>query len=107
MMQQHMKALQRANEVRQAKAEVRAGIESGRRSLADLLDDPPEVCAKVPIGELLEWAPGVGHFRAMRLLQDDCRRRIVGETLALGQIGEYSRGLIAANLRRMSMRVAA
>lgn len=83
---QAMRALQRANDVRLAKAELKKEVAKGERSFASVLDEPPDWCAKLPVFDVLQWCPRVGHKRAKRIT-----RGVVTETLPLRHLGGHSR----------------
>jgi hypothetical protein len=63
------KALERANAVRQRRAEVKKGIRAGSVNVSDLLNDPPEFLQAATLSEILRAAPGYGEVRVRRLMQ--------------------------------------
>lgn len=106
-MQQHMAALQRANEVRLERARLRREVDGGKLDLAEVILDPPDVCLKVAIVDLLEWAPGVGPRSSSRLLVDHLGDKIAGPSIPLGRLGMATRLQIVARLRERALRRAA
>lgn len=65
------KALKKAAEARQARAEYRAQLKSGKLSFADAMkksDDP--VIARMKVVTLLESLPGFGKAKAMKLMSE-------------------------------------
>jgi hypothetical protein len=66
--EQRQKALGRANTVRTKRAEIKRQMAEGELTLAELLYDPPAEVRNAEIGQVLEWAPGIGKYRASRIL---------------------------------------
>lgn len=93
-MNDRMLALKRANDVRLAKAQVRNEIKNGERTFASLLDEVPECCAKLPVFELLQWCPRVGHSRAQKLTKG-----VLSETLPLRFLRGQTRLELSERLR--------
>lgn len=62
-------ALERANRVRFARADIKKKLKSGRCTLAQLLDDPPPELVGVPVVEFLTWLPGIQRKRALRIVK--------------------------------------
>lgn len=67
-LEQRRDALLRANRVRSERAEIKRRLAAGEVTLTELLDDPPPAIATATIGSVLEWVPGIGHWRAGRIL---------------------------------------
>jgi len=65
---QRDRALEIANRVRSARAELKRQVKAGERDLAGVLLDPPAAIASAKIGDVVEWAPGVGEWRAKQIL---------------------------------------
>ncbi len=65
---QHLRALERANEVRCSRARLRRDVTRGQRSAAEVILDPPAEALTATIGELLTWQRGWGSVRAERFL---------------------------------------
>jgi hypothetical protein len=65
---QHMQALQRANEVRLARAELKRRIAAGEVSAAEVILDCPWEAASMPVADLLTSQRRWGATRCRRLL---------------------------------------
>jgi hypothetical protein len=65
---QRSSALGKANHVRTRRAEIKRQLHAFELELEDLLNDPPPEVEKATIGEVLEWLPGIGHWRSQRIL---------------------------------------
>ena len=65
---QHMRALDRANRVRLARAELKRNIADGTVTVADVLEDTPWEAASMTIGDLLMSQHRWGHQRCRRFL---------------------------------------
>ena len=89
---QHMQALQRANEVRLARAELKRNIGSGTLSIAEVILTCPWEAASMTIAELLTSQRRWGATRASKFLAG------IGmpETKTVGSMTERQRGLLAA-----------
>ena len=85
---QHLAALERANEIRFARAQVKRDVKAGSVPVAEALE--LECCETMPLGELLRaqrsWGPG----RVRRLLQ----RVPVSETKRVGTLTGRQRDMI-------------
>ena len=66
---QHLRALQRANEVRLARAELKRRVGSGERSVADIVLSTPWEAESMTISDLLTAQRRWGHTRCRRFLQ--------------------------------------
>ena len=66
---QHIRALQRANEVRLARAELKRGVAHGRIGVADVVLDPPWEAESMMIADLLMSQRRWGVTRCRKLLQ--------------------------------------
>jgi len=89
---QHMQALQRANEVRLARAELKRNIGLGTLSVAEVIRACPWEAASMTIAELLTSQRRWGATRANKFLSG------IGmpETKTVGSMTERQRGLLAA-----------
>jgi hypothetical protein len=68
--EQRRQALEKAAEARRKRAEVKAELKSGKRSLADILNQPTnETVGKMKVSTVLESLPGVGKVRARKLME--------------------------------------
>ena len=89
---QHMKALQRANEVRLARAELKRNIAEGAIAVNEVILACPWEAASMTIAELLTSQRRWGTAR--------CRKFLAGigmpETKTVGSMTERQRSLLAA-----------
>lgn len=89
---QHMQALQRANEVRLARAELKRSVAVGRRTVGQVILDCPWEAASMTISELLLSQRRWGTARASRFLAD----LDLSETKTVGSLTERQRRALAA-----------
>lgn len=89
---QHMQALQRANEVRLARADLKRNIGSGSLSIAEVILTCPWETASMTIAELLTSQRGWGATKASKFLAE------IGmlETKPVGSMTDRQRSLLAA-----------
>jgi hypothetical protein len=89
---QHMQALQRANEVRLARAELKRNIGLGAVSVSEVILECPWETASMTIAELLTSQRRWGTSRASKFLAG------IGmpETKAVGSMTDRQRALLAA-----------
>jgi hypothetical protein len=66
---QHMQALERANEVRLARAELKRGVAIGDVDVADVILDPPWQAMSMTVSDLLTSQRRWGHTRCRKFLQ--------------------------------------
>jgi hypothetical protein len=68
--EQRRQALEKAAEARRKRAEVKAELKSGKRSLSDILNQQGnETVGKMKVSTVLESLPGVGKVRARKLME--------------------------------------
>ena len=68
--EQRRQALEKAAEARRKRAEVKAELKSGKRSLTDILNaQTSETVGKMKVSTVLESLPGVGKVRARKLME--------------------------------------
>jgi signal recognition particle GTPase len=69
--EQREQALKKAAEARKKRAEVKAELKSGKRTLADLLTkaEGNDTLGKMKVSTVLESLPGVGKVRARKLME--------------------------------------
>ncbi|MGA2926532.1 MAG: hypothetical protein ABSG43_11145 [Solirubrobacteraceae bacterium] len=91
---QRMRALERANEVRLARAELKRRIAAGRVPVARVILVPPLEARSWAVGELLASQKRWGSTRCRKFLQ----RHRISETKALGDLTERQRRLLADGL---------
>ena len=68
--EQRSAALAKAAEARAARAEIKARLKMGSRSLADALSSTDGNVGKLKVVSLLESLPGVGKVKARRIMED-------------------------------------
>lgn len=93
---QRMDALERANEIRSYRRGLKLDIKTGRRSVIDVLLDPPKKIDTMKIFDLLLSAPKMGRVKVNRILTQ-CR---VSPSKTVGGLSERQRGEITSFLRR-------
>ncbi len=91
-----MDALQRANEIRSARAQLKRELKAGRVLIHGVLLDPPEYLQNAKVSELLLSVPKYGRVKVNRLLTQ-CR---ISPSKTLGGLSERQRHELVANLRR-------
>jgi hypothetical protein len=95
---QRMRALQRANEVRLARAAIKRRVALGKVSAADVLLECPDAASSWPVGELLMSQRRWGTTRCRRFLT----RNHITETKPIGSLTERQRRMLAGSLRGTS-----
>lgn len=91
---QHMQALQRANEVRLARAALKRRVASGDISVAEVVLTVPWEAESMTISDLLTAQRRWGHTRCRRFLQGIP----MSETKTVGSMTDRQRHAIAAML---------
>ena len=91
---QRLRALERANEVRLARAELKRRIAEGDISAAEVILDPPCAAVSWEIGELLVSQRRWGSSRCRKFLL----RNQINETKPVGALTERQRRLLADQL---------
>ncbi|MGO9960794.1 MAG: hypothetical protein ACLP50_33255 [Solirubrobacteraceae bacterium] len=87
-------ALERANEVRRARAQLKRRIGAGQLSVAEVILDPPVEAGRWPVSELLASQRHWGAVKCRRLLAHNR----ISEVKAVGELTERQRRLLAAQL---------
>src|SRR5579884_3629526 len=93
---QRLRALERANEIRLARAELKRRIAEGGISAAQVILDPPCAAESWEIGELLMSQRRWGSSRCRKFLM----RNQISETKPVGALTERQRRLLADQLTR-------
>jgi hypothetical protein len=96
---QHIRALQRANEVRLARAELKRGVAHGRIRVADVVLNPPWEAESMMIADLLMSQRRWGVTRCRKLLQ----LIPVSENKTVGSMTDRQRRALAAFLSPEAM----
>jgi hypothetical protein len=91
---QRLRALERANEIRLARAELKRRIADGHVSAAEVILEPPFEAGSWAIGELLMSQRRWGSTRCRKFLV----RNQISETKTLGALTERQRRLLAGQL---------
>src|ERR1700756_1590187 len=91
---QRLRALERANAVRLARAELKRRIAEGEASAAEIILDPPAEAYSWAVGELLMSQRRWGTTRCRKFLG----RYHITETKTLGALTERQRKLLADEL---------
>ena len=92
---QHMRALDRANQVRLARAELKRDIAEGRRTVADVVTDCPWESESMTISDLLMSQHRWGRTRCRRFLAS----LPMSETKTIGSMTDRQRACLAARLK--------
>jgi hypothetical protein len=106
---QHRRALQRANEVRLARAELKRRVAEGELTAADVVLDSPWEANSMTVSDLLMSQRRWGRTRCRRFLA----QASLSETKTIGKLTERQRRVVADQLsgdrlgRRMPAAVAA
>jgi hypothetical protein len=91
---QRLRALERANEIRLARAELKRRIADGEVSAADVILAPPFEAQSWAIGDLLISQRRWGTTRCRKFLS----RNVISETKPIGALTERQRRLLADQL---------
>jgi hypothetical protein len=97
---QRLRALERANEIRLARAELKRRIAEGDILVADVLLDPPSEAGSWAIGDVLTSQRRWGSTRCRKFLS----RNHILETKPLGALTERQRRLLAGQLETCESR---
>jgi len=93
---QRMRALEQANKVRVARAELKRRIALGEVCAADVILEPPEEVRTWSVADLLLSQRRWGSTRCTKFLQ----RNQITETKPIGSLTDRQRRLLARELRR-------
>ena len=93
---QRMDALQRANEIRTRRAQLKRDLKAGRVSIHTLLLDPPEFLATAKVFDMLLAVPKYGRVKANKVLQQ-CR---ISPSKTIGGLSQRQRAELVGQLRR-------
>lgn len=91
---QHMRALERANKVRLARAELKRAIARGDMTVAEVVKTCPWETESMTLAELLTSQRGWGRTRARKFLLG----LALNENKAMGTLTPRQRGLLARYL---------
>ena len=93
---QRMDALQRANEIRTRRAQLKKDLKGGRVSIHTLLKEPPEYVETAKVFDMLLPVPKYGRVKANKVLQQ-CR---ISPSKTIGGLSERQRTELVGLLRR-------
>ena len=93
---QRMEALQRANEIRTARAQLKRDLRAGRKSIHGLLTDPPTYVETAKVYDILQAVPKYGRVKVNKILTQ-CR---ISPSKTIGGLSERQRTELVALLRR-------
>ena len=84
---QRMEALQRANDVRVRRAQLKRDLKSARVHIEEILLDPPEFVSTAKVFDMLMAVPKFGRVKAARLL-NQCR---ISQSKTVGGLSDRQR----------------
>jgi hypothetical protein len=93
---QRMDALQRANQIRSRRAQLKRDLKAGRITIDRLLADPPDYVLTAKVFDMLLAVPKYGRVKANKLLVQ-CR---ISPSKTIGGLSERQRTELVALLRR-------
>ncbi|HXW59734.1 MAG TPA: integration host factor, actinobacterial type [Solirubrobacteraceae bacterium] len=93
---QRMDALARANEIRVKRAQLKRDLKAGRRSIHQLLLDPPEYVETAKVFDMLLAVPKYGRVKVNKILAH-CR---IAPSKTVGGLSERQRGELVSLLHR-------
>ena len=93
---QRMEALQRANDIRTRRAQLKRDLKAGRVSIHDLLLEPPEFLETAKVFDMLLAVPKYGRVKVNRVLVQ-CR---ISPSKTIGGLSERQRTELVSMLRR-------
>ena len=97
---QRLRALERANEVRLARAELKRRIADGDVTVADVLLDPPSEAGSWAVGDVLTSQRRWGSMRCRKFLS----RHYIVETKPVGTLTDRQRRVLASSLEESDCR---
>jgi hypothetical protein len=93
---QRMDALQRANEIRTRRAQLKRDLKGGRVSIHTLLTDPPAWVETAKVFDMLLAVPKYGRVKVNKILAN-CR---ISPSKTIGGLSERQRNELVSLLRR-------
>ena len=93
---QRMIALQRANEIRTRRAQLKRDLKAGRTSIHQLLVEPPAWVETAKVFDMLLAVPKYGRVKANKILTM-CR---ISPSKTIGGLSQRQRDELVASLRR-------
>lgn len=95
-LKQRMDALDRANEIRTQRKNLKLDLKTGRSQVSGLILDPPEWIQTMKLFDLMIAVPKLGRTKVNRILTQ-CR---ISPSKTIGGLSERQRGEIVSYLRR-------
>ncbi len=93
---QRMEALQRANDIRTRRAQLKRDLKGGRASIHKLLLQPPDFLETAKVFDMLLAVPKYGRVKVNKILQQ-CR---ISPSKTIGGLSERQRAELVSMLRR-------
>ena len=93
---QRMDALQRANEIRTRRAQLKRDLKGGRARIHDLLLEPPECVETAKVFDMLLAVPKYGRVKVNKVLVQ-CR---ISPSKTIGGLSQRQRTELVSMLRR-------
>src|SRR5438105_2188167 len=94
--EQRMEALQRANDIRSRRAQLKRDMKAGRKSLAETLLAPPAYLETAKVFDLLLAVPKYGRVKVNKIL----KRCQISPSKSVGGLSERQRRELVAFMRR-------
>ena len=91
-----MEALQRANDIRSRRAQLKRDLKAGRASIHQLLLEPPAYLETAKVFDMLLAVPKYGRVKVNKILQQ-CR---ISPSKTIGGLSERQRSELVSFLRR-------
>ena len=91
-----MEALQRANDIRSRRAQLKRDLKAGRHSIQQLLLEPPEYVETAKVFDLLLAVPKYGRVKVNKILSQ-CR---ISPSKTIGGLSQRQRAELVALMRR-------
>jgi len=93
---QRMDALQRANEIRTKRAQLKRDLKAGRHSIHSLLLEPPDFVGTAKVVDMLLAVPKYGRVKVDKILRQ-CK---ISPSKTVGGLSERQRNELVSMLRR-------
>jgi hypothetical protein len=93
---QRMRALQRANEIRSSRAQLKRDLKAGKVKIEKLLLDPPDYVLSAKAFDMILAVPKYGRVKANKIL-NVCR---ISPSKTIGGLSERQRAELVHMLRR-------
>ncbi|HEV3387939.1 MAG TPA: integration host factor, actinobacterial type [Solirubrobacteraceae bacterium] len=93
---QRMEALQRANDIRSRRAQLKRDLKAGRQPIEELLLGPPGYLETAKVFDLLLAVPKYGRVKVNKILTQ-CK---ISPSKTVGGLSERQRGELVAFMRR-------